>query len=83
LLALGGQAVHQQGEVDVATLRAPLLGVVLDGGELVFEEHLRFIQQPADDGRFAIVHRAAGDEAQQALALVLLEVLLDVAGDQV
>jgi hypothetical protein len=83
LLALGRQAVDEQREVDVAALRAPLPGVVLDGRELVLEQHLRFVQQPPDDGGLAVVDGAAGDEAQQALFLVLLEVLLDVGRDEV
>ncbi len=83
LLALGGEAVHEQREVDVAALRAPLLRVVLDGGELILEQHLGLVQQAADHGRLAVVDGAAGDEAQQALALVLLQVFLDVRRDQV
>jgi hypothetical protein len=83
LLALGGQAVHQQREVDVAALRAPALAVRLDGGELVVEQHLRLEQQAADQRALAVVHAAAGDEAQQAFLLVLDEVGLDVARNQV
>ena len=48
LLALGGEAVDEQREVDVAALRADLLRVGLERGELVLEQHLRFVQQPAD-----------------------------------
>ena len=83
LLALGGQAIHQQGEVDVAPLRADPLGVGLQGGHLVVQDHLGIIEQSPDQGRLAVVHRAAGDEAQQALVLVGLEVGVDVLGDEV
>jgi hypothetical protein len=83
LLALGGEAVDQQREVDLAALGSPLPAVGLDGGELVFEEHSGFIEQAADQRALAVVDTAAGDEAQQALVLVLLEVGLDVAADEV
>ena len=74
------QAVEQQREVEVAALRADLLGVGLEGGELIVEEHLRFVQQAADQRALAVVDAAAGDEAQQGLALVRCEVPLDVRG---
>jgi len=83
LLALRGEAVDEQREVEVLALRAVLLRVGLHCGELVLEEHLRFVQQAADQRALAVVDAAAGDEAQQALLLVRLEVLLDVGGDQV
>ena len=82
LLALGGKPVDQQREVDLLPLRAHLLAVVLERGELVFEDHLRIVEQAADQRRFAIVHAAAGDEAQHRLVLVLLEIGLDIVGDQ-
>ncbi|MNR68954.1 hypothetical protein D3C85_1938590 [compost metagenome] len=41
------------------------------------------MQQAADQRRFAVVDVAAGDEAQQVLVFVLLQVRQDVAGDQV
>ena len=40
-------------------------------GELVVEDELAVIEQPADEGRFAIVDAAAGQEAQEALARLL------------
>ena len=40
LLALGGQPVDQQGEVEVPALGAELLRVGLQGVELVFEDQL-------------------------------------------
>ena len=83
LLALGGQAIDEQGEVDLVALGAELLRVGFDRSELVLEQHLRFIQQTPDEGALAVVHAAAGDEAQQALVLMCLEILLDIGGDQV
>ena len=71
LLALGGEAVDQQREVELAALRADLLRVGLERGQLVLEDHLRVVEQPADQRALAVVDAAAGDEAQQALVLVL------------
>ena len=83
LLALGGQAVEQQRVVEFAATRADLARVALQGRQLVLEQHLRFVQQPADQRALAIVDAAAGDEAQQTLVLVGLEISLDILGDQV
>jgi hypothetical protein len=83
LLPLGRQTVDQQREVEIAALRADLLRVGFERRQLVFEQHLRFVQQAADQRALAVVHAAAGDEAQQALVLVLLQVGADVLGDQV
>ena len=47
------------------------LRIGLERGQLVLEDHLAIVQQPADQRRFAVVDAAAGDEAQQALVLVL------------
>ena len=82
LLALGREAVHQQREVDLPALGTPLAAVALDCRQLVLEQHLAVVQQPADQRALAVVDRPAGDEAQQALALMLAQVLaegLDVA----
>ena len=58
------------------------LRIRLERRELILEDHLRVVQQPPDQGGFAVVDRSAGDEAQQALVLVLLEIGVDVLGDQ-
>jgi len=58
LFALGQQAVDQQGEVQ----RAVRIG---QGGDLVVGHGADVMQQAADQRRLAVVHRAAGDEAQQ------------------
>ena len=83
LLTLGSQPVDEQREVDLAALGAPLAGIGLDGGDLVVEQHLRLEQQASDQGALPVVDRTAGDEAQQALGLVLGQVGLDVGGDEV
>ena len=80
LLALGGQAVDQQREVDLVALRAVADAVLLERGQLVVEQQLGVVQQPADERALAVVDAAAGDEAQQALGLVLLQVGGDLGG---
>ena len=83
LLALGRQAVDQQREVELVAARAHLLGVGRQRRELILEDHLGLVQQPADQRRLAVIHAAAGDEAQQALALVRAQVGVDVGVDEV
>ena len=82
LLALGREAVDEQGEVELAALGADLLRVGLERGEVVLEHELGVVEQPADQRGLAVVDAAAGDEAQHRLVLVLGEVLIDVVGEQ-
>ena len=63
LLALGAEAVGEEREVDVAVAAAPRR--LLDVLELVGEDLLRVVEQPADQGRLAVVDRARGHEADQ------------------
>ena len=63
LLALGAEPVGEQREVDVA-VAAPLRGL-LDVLELVEEDLLRVVEQPADQRRLAVVDRARRDQAHQ------------------
>ncbi len=70
-----GEAVDQQGEVQVIALRAHLPGVHGQRRQLVFIDQLGFIQQPADQRALAVIHAAAGNEAQQVLVLVGLQVV--------
>ncbi len=83
LLALGREAIDEQREVEFAALRADFLRVRLERGELVLEDHLRVVEQAPDQRALAVVDAAAGDEPQQALVLVRVQVGVDVAGDQV
>ena len=57
-------------------------GVAGDGGELVLVDHAGVVEQAADEGRLAVVHGAAGQQAQQVLLLVLAQVGGDVGADQ-
>ena len=68
LLALGVEAVDEQREVDVA--RRSCRSVREFGTqrrELVLEQQLGIVEQPADQRRLAVVDAAAGEEAQQVL----------------
>ena len=78
LLALGLQAVHQQRQIDAVALRAGGFAVAAQGGELILVDHLRVVQQAADQGALAVVHAAAGEELQNLLALVPRQVGVDV-----
>src|SRR5207342_2566507 len=50
---------------------APAVG--RERNQLVFEQALAVVQQPADQRALAVVHAAAGDEAQQVLVFVATE----------
>ena len=63
LLALGPQAVGQQRQVGL--LVAALDRGLLDRAELVFEDRFGVVQEPPDQGRLAVVHRAGGGDPQQ------------------
>ena len=65
LLALGGKTVDQEGEVEGAALRARLSRIGGERRQLVVRHRTRVVQQAADQGGLAVVHRPAGDEAQQ------------------
>ena len=67
LLALGGEPIEQEREVELLALRAVFTGIRLQRIELVVEHQLGFVQQAPDQGRLAVIDRAAGDETQQAL----------------
>ena len=63
LLALGPQAVGEQREVGVVV--AAVGAGALDGLELVLEDRLGVVEQPADERRLAVVDGAGGGEAQE------------------
>ena len=63
LLALGPQPVGEQGQVGV--LVAPLAADALDRLELVLEDGLGVVQEPADERALAVVDRAGGGEAEE------------------
>ena len=69
LLALGGEAVEQQRIVEILALRAVFVRIGGQCFELISEQLLQFIKQTAEQRRLAMIDRAAGHEAQQALRL--------------
>ncbi len=44
---------------------AEFLGVFFQRGQRVFEQQLGVVEQPPDQGGFAVIDAAAGEEAQQ------------------
>ena len=83
LLPLRLQAIHQQGQVYLLVGGVVLLGVSLYRRQLILENQFGIMQQPANQGRFAVVDITAGDEAQQVLVFVLAQVFQNIAGDQI
>jgi hypothetical protein len=83
LLALGGEAVEEEREVELAAERADPLRVLDERRELVVEDLLAFVEEPPDQRALAVVDAAAGDEAEQALVLPGLEVGTDVARGEI
>jgi hypothetical protein len=74
LLALGAQAVDQQREVELAGAGVPVpRRVLLQRGQVVVGDQPGVVEQAADQRALAVVDAAAGDEAQQVLAVVVLE----------
>ena len=63
LLALGPQAVGQQGQVGV--LVAALAAQPLHRLELVLEDGLGVVEEPADERALAVVDRAGGGETEE------------------
>src|SRR5262249_38293823 len=62
LLALGNKAVDEEGEIDLAAGRPPLLRIGVQRVELVLEQALGVVEEAADQRRFAVVDTAAGEE---------------------
>ena len=71
LFPLGAQAVGQQGQVDgldtgrAGPAEAAVRGGAGDGVELVGEDRLGVVQEPAHQGGLAVVDRPGGGEAEQ------------------
>src|SRR3546814_2343774 len=63
-------------------LRADALAVGFERGKLVLEDHLAVVKQASDQRRLAVIDRAAGDEAQQRLLLMLREISVDILGNE-
>ncbi len=63
LLALGAQAVGQQGQVE--PIAAAASGGVLEGDQLVLEDALGIVEEPADQRALAVVDRSGRREAEE------------------
>ena len=83
LFALGGQAIDQERKINLAALGPDPLGIGFERGQLILENHFGIIEQPPNQGRFAIINTAAGDETQQALVLMLQQIGVYIGFDQV
>ncbi len=59
LLALGGEAIDQQRQVNLVTLCTSRLRIALDRRELVVVDQFRVVQQTADQRRFAVINGRA------------------------
>ena len=51
--------------------------------QLILEDHLRIPEQAADQGALAVIDAAAGDEAEQRLLLLALQVGKNIFFDQI
>ncbi|MNQ98050.1 hypothetical protein D3C85_1137240 [compost metagenome] len=69
LLALGLEPIQQQGVVQIGAVGAEAAGVAFQRRQLILGHLPRLEQQPPDQGRLAVVHGAAGQEAQQVAFL--------------
>jgi len=63
LLALGGKPVGQQRQIDLARAR--------DAGNVVLQHGAAIDQEAPNQRALAVVHAAAGDEAQGGVVVVL------------
>ena len=80
LFALGGEAVYQQGKINIAALRAQLFGIFEQGGDLILKHQLGFIQHAPNQGAFAVVHAAAGNKAQEIERVLLRKIGVHLRG---
>ena len=67
LFALVFKAVDQQREVELLAAVAEARGIARQRGKLVLRDRSGFVEKPPDQCRFAVVDRAAHEEAEQAL----------------
>ena len=65
LLALGLKAVEQQAEIDLLAVDLAVMRGERDGRALIVGDACRVPQQPADQGRLAVIDRAAGQQPDQ------------------
>jgi len=73
LLALGLQAVDEEGEIEREAARPEPLRVGAGRLELVLVEPVRVVEEPADEGALPVVDAARREEAEEAPPAVGLE----------
>ena len=78
LLPLGLQPVHQQREIDILAGGAEFLGILFQRRQRVLEQQLGVVEQPPDQGGFAVIDAAAGEKAQQGFLFLRGEELSEV-----
>ncbi len=83
LFPLRLQAVHQKGEVQLLAGSTHLGAVGFQAGHVIFVDHLGVMEQAADQGALAVIHAAAGEQAQELLVFVLLQVGLNIFCNQI
>ena len=57
-----------------------LFGIAFQGGKMILEQKLGIIQQPADQRGLAVIHRTAGQKAQEGLLLLRGQVFAKTGG---
>nr|WP_193604157.1 hypothetical protein [Sinorhizobium medicae] len=78
LFALGLEPVEKQSEIDFLAIGTTGRADTSEVCELVLEDQFRIIEQPADQGGFAVVDRTACDESQDRLVVVLNQMRFNV-----
>ena len=67
LFAFGPQTVGEQSEIELTSQESAFPAGRCHGGELVGEDRLRIVEEPADERGFPVVDGSGGGEAQQRL----------------
>ena len=83
MFTLSCEAVDEQCKVNLLALCADAFAVGFEGFELIFKDHFGVVKQAANEGAFAIVYAAAGDEAQEPFVLVAVQIGVYVLADEV
>src|ERR1700735_5694764 len=77
LLAFGWEAINKQREVEIIPTGPVTPRVSYQGGTLIIRYKVRVVEKEANQCRFSIVDRAAGDKMQKILLYQLAPRRLD------
>src|SRR5215207_5882285 len=80
LLALGSETINQKSKIELAALCSQAFRISFERGELIFEQHLGFIEQASDQRGLSIIDAAAGNETQKILALLRAQISFNSRG---